>query len=64
MARRTENKVAKALRLHSQAVREQRTAEANDRRREQGLNPKHCGAEASMNKDGDWACTRCGDVFA
>ncbi|OMI34412.1 hypothetical protein [Streptomyces sparsogenes] len=59
-----ENSLDKALRTHSQATREQRTAEVNDRRRRQGLTPMHCGAEASLNKYGDWECTRCGDVFA
>lgn len=56
--------IDKALRMHSQGVREARTQQANDRRLAQGVVPKHCGAEASLNKHGDWACARCGDVFA
>ena len=56
--------IDKALRLHSQAVREARTQQANDRLLAQGRAPKHCRVEASLNKDGDWECARCGDVFA
>lgn len=61
--RQTESDVDKAVRLHSAAVREDRTQRANDRRLAQGLAPKHCGVEASQNDLGDWVCRRCGDIF-
>lgn len=60
---RPESRVDQAVRRHSEAVREERTQLANDRRREQGLKPKHCGVEASMNRWGDWVCGRCSADF-
>ena len=50
------------LRRHSQAVTERRQQEANDRCASQGLGPRHCGVEASMNSYGDYECVRCGEV--
>ena len=58
-----ESDTDKAIRRHSEAVREERTQLANDRRREQGLKPKHCGVEASMDRHGDWLCGKCGADF-
>ncbi|MGW0920123.1 hypothetical protein ACWD3J_14035 [Streptomyces sp. NPDC002755] len=58
-----ESDLEKALRIHSEAVREDRTQRANDVRREQGLAPTHCGKPASLNQHGDYQCGRCGDVF-
>jgi hypothetical protein len=60
---RPESNGDRAIRQHSQAVREQRTQEANDRRMDQGLAPTHCGVQASQNSLGDWECVRCGDTF-
>lgn len=62
-SKKPENDIDKALRIHSEAVREQRTQEANDDRRAAGLAPTHCGVLSARNSHGDWECTRCGDVF-
>lgn len=48
----------------NETLSEDHTQRNNDHRREQGLTPKHCGTEASVNQHGDWACAICGDVFA
>jgi hypothetical protein len=53
----------KAMRRHSEAVREDRTQRANDRRLAEGLAPIHCGVEAKKNNFGDWVCARCRDIF-
>lgn len=60
---RPESKTDKAVRQHSEAVREERTQLANDRRLEQGLKPKHCGVEVSTNQWGDWVCVKCTAIF-
>lgn len=56
---RSESSTDKALRIHSETVREERRAAINDQRLTQGLNPQHCGVEASL-VDGDFICGRCG----
>jgi hypothetical protein len=59
---RSESSLDRALRRHSEAVREERTQTENDSRLAQGIPPKHCGVKMSLNEYGDWACTRCGEV--
>ncbi|MFI5992465.1 hypothetical protein ACIBAC_11510 [Streptomyces sp. NPDC051362] len=63
MANNRESDRDRALRQHSEAVREERTQLANDRRIEQGLTPKHCGMEVSINRHGDYVCRKCGAIF-
>ncbi|MER5584090.1 hypothetical protein ABT090_20960 [Streptomyces asoensis] len=58
-----ESNLDRALRIHSEAVREDRTQQANDARRTQGLEPMHCGIVTSRNSAGDSQCGSCGDVF-
>ncbi|WP_109030113.1 hypothetical protein [Streptomyces rubrogriseus] len=58
-----ENDLDRALRQHSEAVREERTQLANDALRAEGKPLKHCGVEAKSNRHGDWVCRRCGDIF-
>ncbi|MFD8771412.1 hypothetical protein [Streptomyces sp. NPDC059916] len=60
---RPESAVDRAVRHHSEAVREDRTQRANDERIAQGLTPKHCGVEVSTNQWGDWVCGKCTAVF-
>lgn len=60
---RSESDIDRALRIHSEAVREERTQLGNDQRRAEGLAPKHCGVETSTNELGDSVCVRCGDIF-
>ncbi|MFB7707923.1 hypothetical protein ACWCRC_32770 [Streptomyces sp. NPDC001940] len=60
---RPESEADRALRQHSEAVREERTQLANDERIAQGLTPKHCGVEVSTNRWGDWECVKCGADF-
>lgn len=60
--RRPESNGDKAIRKHSEAVREQRNQQANDQRMAQGEAPLHCGVPASQNSLGDWECGRCGAV--
>jgi hypothetical protein len=59
---RPESSLDRALRRHRDAVHEERTQIDNDNRLVQGLPPKHCGVQMSLNERSDWACTRCGEV--
>jgi hypothetical protein len=61
--KRPESDTEKALRIHSETVREDRTQKANDLRIEQGLEPTHCGKPTSRNQHGDSVCSQCGDIF-
>lgn len=59
----TPDEIDRAIRRHSEAVREERTQRNNDRRIAQGLVPTHCGVEVKQNDLGDWVCVKCGDIF-
>lgn len=60
---RPESELSRALRVHSEAVREERTQIANDELLARGLTPKHCGVEASIDQYGDYVCRKCGADF-
>lgn len=58
-----ESDTARAIRIHSEAVLEERTQLANDERIAQGQTPKHCGVAVSTNGYGDYVCGKCSAIF-